>query len=91
MKKLAALKIPSIVFFSILVSLILALLLHNAITLITGKEERAFYLLFIILFFILPFSVLSLIIGAIVEHGRNKYLFNKKTRDEKENRELGIN
>lgn len=91
MKKLGVFKILLIIFLSLLASLILALLIHNAITLITGREERAFYLLFIILFFILPFSVLSLIIGAIVEHGRNKYLFNKKTRDEKENRELGIN
>jgi heme/copper-type cytochrome/quinol oxidase subunit 1 len=90
MKKLGAFKIPFIIFLSLLASLFLALFLHNTIAFIIGREERAFYMLFIISFFLLPFSVLSLIISAFIEYGRRKYLINKKLRDEKEDRELGI-
>jgi len=90
MKKLGALKIPLIIFLSLLVSLILSLLLHDTIAFLTGVEERIFYMIFIIIFFLLPFSFLLLIIGAIIEHGRKKYLLNKRLREEQENRELGI-
>ncbi len=90
MKKLGAFKISLIIFLSLLASLFLALFLHNIITLMIGREERVFYMLFIIIFFLLLFSIIALIIGAVIDYGRNKYLFNKKLRDEKENRELGI-
>lgn len=90
MKKLGALRIPLIIFLSLLASLFLALFLHDIINLMTGREERAFYMLFIIIFFLLPFSLFSLIVGAIIEYGRRKYLLNKKLRDEEEDRELGI-
>ncbi len=90
MKQLGIFKINLIVFLSLLISLILALLLHNTVVFISGGEERVFYMLFIVIFFILPFSFLSLMIGVIIDHGRSKYLINKKVRDEQEDKELGI-
>ncbi len=68
-------------FFLITVGLFLFLLIflsvHNLRTFLTGKEDKVFYLLFIILFFLTPafflFSVITWIVAAIKE-----YLIGKK-------------
>jgi len=89
-KKLGLFKIPLIIFLSSFALLFFSLFLHNLIAFFSGKEEKFFYLIFIFIFFMIPFLIFILFAGVLAEYIRKKYIKIKKEREKKENEELGF-
>jgi len=61
-------KTPIIITSSTLGLLVLALVLHNFLTLITGKQDKIFFLFFIILFYSFPILIVISLIWIITPY-----------------------
>ncbi|MEA3398379.1 MAG: hypothetical protein U9R06_01405 [Patescibacteria group bacterium] len=81
-------KVVLIIFSAWLFGLALLMTLHNIVTLMSGREEKVFYFIFILLFFLLPLILLyslAIILIAIIKQVINKKQSAKAALDNKIN------